>query len=202
MEHTVNDDGTDNQWLLTRYYQGTERLADSDALDTLDTGIAGGTKILGSYANAGVNTYDDGAGLTWTQRANDGQVILAGTRAGGVSLITGGATSAAKSVVTVPAGEAMDTTEAVAYDWARTARPSDTPAASVDEATGTTRVAGGDVGEVKAPVEELQGRIWYDDDNDGLLSETTDAKPGAGADTPAAEIPGYTVIPPRPPASR
>ena len=41
VEHTENDDKTDNQWLLTRYYQGTDRLADSDALDTLDTGIAG-----------------------------------------------------------------------------------------------------------------------------------------------------------------
>ena len=58
----------------------------------------------------------------------------------------------------------------------------------MDEATGITRVAGGDVGEVKAPVEELQGRIWYDDDNDGLLTDAVDAEPGAGADTPAAGI--------------
>ena len=150
---------------------GTENVA-----DITDIGVAEGIKIEGSYAESGTQV-----------RANDGQVILAGTRAMGESLITGGATSGAKSVVTVPAGQAMDVTAARAYDWMKTATATDTPAAKVDE-YGKTTVAGGDVGEVRAPIETISGRIWFDDDNDGLLSETTDADAGTGADTMAEGI--------------
>ena len=171
VEHTENNDGSDNQWLLTRSYQDDvdasgktawqNRLADSDATDVTVRGAAGGIKIVGSYDESGKQV-----------RANDGQVILAGIRGQlGEGLITTNParTSTAKSVVTVPANQAMDTVNGVAYDWTRTASG---PAAEIVD--GRTRVHGGDVGEVQAPVESITGRIWFDDDNDGKLSETAD----------------------------
>ena len=94
VEHTENADGTDNQWLLTRYHTENDaagaalnRTLDSDASDVVETGVAGGIKLTGSYEENGQKT-----------RTNAGQVILAGTRPAS-SLASAGITSETKPVV-------------------------------------------------------------------------------------------------------
>ena len=53
----------------------------------------------------------------------------------------------------------------------------------VTDPAGTVAVRGADMGEVQAPIQKITGRIWFDDDNDGRLTENAadrDGEPGAG----------------------
>ena len=189
VRHTANDDGTDNQWLLTRYHVAPadgatddEKLAlidaDSDSNDVTDLGPAGGIKIKQLYLNDVNSAGTVDVDARTETRANDGQIILAArsndasaTANNGPHVLVEGASDAK------PLGEAMDTTNEVIYNWTETAKLAD----------GTPGVLGGSVGEVKAPVQKITGRIWFDDDNDGLLNEAaTDTDVGTGADTMAA----------------
>ena len=161
VNHTKDVDGFDNEWLLTRYHvegddKQTNRPIDSDVYDVYDEterGVAGGIMIKGSYYNADAPAAD-----TMQTRANDGQVILAS-----VSNLTGANAAAAadtsRAVVVVEAGSAMDSTDEVIYDWT-----------AADAAV----FAGGDVGELQGALQAITGKLWFDDDTDGVNTADED----------------------------
>ena len=159
VEHKENTDGSDNQWLLTRYHtdETTDRELDSDAADVTAKGIAGGMVIGGSFEEGGIQT-----------RANDGQVILAQER-----VLPAGAITNADGCVSLPAGQAMDTLGGRVYDWTKAARGTDV-FGNADVAT----VRGGDVGETQAPIQKITGQLWFDDSNDGIRDASEDLAAG------------------------
>ncbi len=158
VNHTEDVDGFDNEWLLTRYHvAGDDNAAlqanrgkDSDVYDVYDQaerGVAGGIMIKGSYYNNAAP-----AAGTMQTRANDGQVILASiTNLSGANAAA--AQGSSRAIVTVEAGSAMDSTDEVIYDWT-----------AADAAV----FAGGDVGELQGALQSITGKLWFDDDTDGV----------------------------------
>ena len=128
-------------WMMTHYHQGDDVLGDSDVRD--DQGLRQTTyPVIGREVEGA-----DGAGTTQL-RALDGQIILADT------VKTGRENSYQPSQIEVNRGDVYEgATGTVQYDYL-TVRAAE--------------VQGGDVGEVAVPRREVNGRVWHDEDYDGV----------------------------------
>lgn len=127
-------------WLATRPHEGTVASLAIDS-DVLDT------ESLALVDREIV-------GATTVKRAHEGQVILAATvplaRAGQYSQMTLGGLDAPSALPT-------------AFDWLRVRD-------DAEERDGALWVRGGDAGQLKRPVADIEGYLWEDPDNDGMHS--------------------------------
>ncbi len=156
LNHSVDANGNDNYWLLSRYHATDSDAADEEgaaASTGLDSDVPDSVESLVNMVVQGREAFSADSAAFGT-RAHDGQIILAG------EVDAGGYEQWRDSHVQLGAGEVLvSDEEARAFDWLTTR-------VGEDEA-----VDGGDVGQLPSPVRDIVGVIWDDVVNDGIQSD-------------------------------